>query len=87
VSTPATITARKRDEALILLERDFSKAALDSLPGIFYLFDRIGKFLRWNTNFEEITGYSAEEIGRMHRWSCSPVRTRHWVQERIRRFS
>ncbi|MFA6147448.1 MAG: PAS domain S-box protein [bacterium] len=60
------ITARKQAEELILLERDFSKAVLDSLPGIFYLFDREGKFLRWNTNFEEITGYSAEEIGRMH---------------------
>ncbi|MGB5195469.1 MAG: PAS domain S-box protein, partial [Candidatus Deferrimicrobium sp.] len=60
------ITARKRNEELILLERDFSKAVLDSLPGIFYLFDRKGKFLRWNKNFEEITGYFGEEIGRMH---------------------
>ena len=60
------ITARKRNEELIVLERDFSKAVLDSLPGIFYLFDRKGKFLRWNNNFEKITGYSAEEIGKMH---------------------
>ena len=60
------ITARKRDEELIVSERDFSKAVLDSLPGIFYLFDRQGKFLRWNTNFEKITGYTAEEIGRIH---------------------
>ena len=60
------ISARKQAEELILLERDFSKAVLDSLPGIFYLFDRNGKFLRWNTNFEEITGYSGEEIRRMH---------------------
>ena len=60
------ISARKRNEELILLERDFSKAVLDSLPGIFYLFDRKGKFLRWNNNLEEFTGYSAEEIGRMH---------------------
>ncbi|MGZ8474413.1 MAG: PAS domain S-box protein, partial [Candidatus Deferrimicrobiaceae bacterium] len=59
------ITVRKRDEGLIVSERDFSKAVLDSLPGIFYLFDREGKFLRWNTNFEEITGYSADEISRM----------------------
>ena len=60
------ITERKRGEELIVSERDFSKAVLDSLPGIFYLFDRKGRFLRWNTNFEEITGYTAEEIGRMH---------------------
>jgi PAS domain S-box-containing protein len=60
------ITARKRNEELILLERDFTTAVLDSLPGIFYLFDREGIFLRWNNNLEEFTGYSAEEIGRMH---------------------
>ena len=77
------ITARKRDEALILLERDFSKAVLDSLPGIFYLFDRMGKFLRWNTNFEEITGYSAEEIGRMHPLDLFAGADKALVQERI----
>jgi len=77
------ITARKRDEALILLERDFSKAVLDSLPGIFYLFDRMGKFLRWNTNFEEITGYSAEEIGRMHPLDLFAGTDKALVQERI----
>ena len=77
------ITARKRDEALILLERDFSKAVLDSLPGIFYLFDRRGKFLRWNTNFEEITGYSAEEIGRMHPLDLFAGADKALVQERI----
>ena len=78
------ITARKRDKELILLERDFSKAALDSLPGIFYLFDREGKFQRWNRNFEEITGYSAEEIGKMHPLDLFAGPDKELVQERIR---
>ena len=77
------ITARKRNEELIVLERDFSKAALDSLPGIFYLFDRKGKFRRWNPNLEEITGYSAEEIGRMHPLDLFDGRDKALVQERI----
>ncbi len=77
------IAARKRSEELILLERDFSKAALDSLPGIFYLFDRKGKFRRWNPNLEEITGYSAEEIGRMHPLDLFAGRDKALVQERI----
>jgi two-component system cell cycle sensor histidine kinase/response regulator CckA len=77
------ITTRKRNEDLILQERDFSKAALDSLPGIFYLFDRRGKFLRWNTNFEKITGYSAEEIGRMHPLDLFAGPDKALVQERI----
>ena len=77
------ITARKRNEELIVLERDFSKAALDSLPGVFYLFDRKGKFRRWNPNLEEITGYSAEEIGRMDPLDLFAGSHKALVQERI----
>ncbi len=43
-------------------EVQFSQAVINSLPGLFYLFDEQGKFLRWNKNFEEDSGYSTEEI-------------------------
>jgi len=43
----------------------------------------MGKFLRWNTNFEEITGYSAEEIGRMHPLDLFAGADKALVQERI----
>ena len=56
------ITERKRAEEKIKLEINFSQAALDSLPGLFYLFDDQGKFLRWNKNFENLSGYTPEEI-------------------------
>jgi diguanylate cyclase (GGDEF)-like protein/PAS domain S-box-containing protein len=59
------ITHRKLAEESILYERDFSNKVLDSLPGIFYLFDEKGKYLRWNRNFEQVTGYTGEEISRM----------------------
>lgn len=39
-----------------------SQALIDSLPGIFYVFDEEGRFLRWNRNFEIITEYSNEEV-------------------------
>ncbi len=42
--------------------RDFSEMIIESLPGTFYVFDKRGKFLRWNHNFETISGYSAAEI-------------------------
>ncbi|HYQ01505.1 MAG TPA: PAS domain S-box protein [Polyangiaceae bacterium] len=45
---------------------DLSQRILDSLPGIFYVFDQSGQFLRWNENFLTVSGYSAEEVGRMH---------------------
>jgi diguanylate cyclase (GGDEF)-like protein/PAS domain S-box-containing protein len=66
VTTMVTdITERKRAEASILRENDFTHAMLDSLPGLFYLIDEHGRFLRWNRNFERISGYCANEISTM----------------------
>jgi PAS domain S-box-containing protein len=59
------ITERRLAEETIRRERDFSRAALDSLPGLFYLFDDQGRFLRLNKNFETVSGYSADELSRM----------------------
>jgi diguanylate cyclase (GGDEF)-like protein/PAS domain S-box-containing protein len=59
------ITERRRIEEKILNERDFSRAALDSLPGIVYVFDSEGRFLRWNKNFETVSEYSSDEISTM----------------------
>jgi diguanylate cyclase (GGDEF)-like protein/PAS domain S-box-containing protein len=56
---------RAQAQALIVQERDFTQAALDSLPGLFYLIDQQGRFLRWNANFEKVSGYSADEISTM----------------------
>ncbi len=56
------VTERKEAEIKLSKERDFVSALIDSLPGIFYLFDDEGKLLRWNKNAEEILGYSPEEI-------------------------
>ncbi|MCD4829334.1 MAG: PAS domain S-box protein [Candidatus Cloacimonetes bacterium] len=60
------ITDRKRAEEELLKEKAFIEAALDSLSGIFYVYDEHGNFLRWNRNFETVSGYSADEIKRMH---------------------
>ena len=51
------ITARKLAEKTILRERDFNQVSLDSLPGLFYLFEYQGHFLRLNNNFETVSGY------------------------------
>jgi len=58
--------ARVQADQTLRRERDFSDAVLNSLPGVLYLYDRNGRFLRWNQNFERTTGYSREEIARMH---------------------
>jgi len=43
-------------------ERDFSDKLTDSLPGIFYVISPEARFVRWNRNFEEVTGLSATEM-------------------------
>ncbi len=57
------MTERKKVEEIIRQEQLFSETLINSLPGIFYLFDESGKFLRWNKNFETVSKYSAAEIG------------------------
>lgn len=57
---------RRRAQAVAESERQFSKTMIDSMPGILYFYDDHGRFLRWNRNFETVSGYSAEEIARMH---------------------
>ncbi len=46
-------------------EQLFSEKVLDSLPGIFYLYDENGTLIRWNKTHETITGYTAEELPHM----------------------
>jgi PAS domain S-box-containing protein len=45
---------------------DISDLIINNLPGIFFLLDQSGKNIRWNKNFETISGYSNEEIEKMH---------------------
>jgi two-component system, cell cycle sensor histidine kinase and response regulator CckA len=52
-------------EKAVMQEKDFTQAVLDSLPGLFYFLNQQGQFLRWNREFERVSGYSAGEICRM----------------------
>lgn len=47
-------------------QRKFSENIINALPGIFFLLDKDGNFIRWNKNFETITGYGIEEISKMN---------------------
>ena len=40
-------------------EKNLSDALINSLPGIFYVFDETGRFLRWNDNFVQVTGLTS----------------------------
>lgn len=47
-------------------EANLSQAIIDSVPGVFYVFDQHGRFLRWNRNFEKVAEYSHDEMARAH---------------------
>ncbi|WP_421889149.1 PAS domain S-box protein [Marinoscillum sp.] len=64
--TSQDVTAQKLAEKKILEEKDLSDNILNSLPGVFYLYNQEGKFYRWNDNFKTVTGYSDAEISVMH---------------------
>jgi PAS domain S-box-containing protein len=56
------ITERKQIEKQIKIERQFSESLINCLPGVMYVFDQLGHFIRWNRNLETITGYSSNQI-------------------------
>jgi two-component system, cell cycle sensor histidine kinase and response regulator CckA len=59
------ITTRKAAEKNLRLEMLFSDMAIESLPGLFYLFDNQENLRRWNRNFEGVSGYPAAELAWM----------------------
>ncbi|MCE7904525.1 MAG: PAS domain S-box protein [Anaerolineae bacterium CFX3] len=77
------ITERRRIEDEIREEKIFSDAIINSLPGTFYLFDEQGRFLRWNENFETVSGYSAEEIKRVGPLDFFEGQDKELIRQRI----
>lgn len=59
------VTGRKRAQDELRREQIFLRSVIDSLPGVFYIADDLGRCLFWNNNFEEVTGFSDEEIRKM----------------------
>ncbi|MBC8466527.1 MAG: PAS domain S-box protein [Deltaproteobacteria bacterium] len=77
------IDERKRAEESLLGEKNFSEALINSLPGVFYLFGRKGNFLKWNKNFEEVSGYSSDEFSRMNALDFFEGEDKKIIAERI----
>jgi diguanylate cyclase (GGDEF)-like protein/PAS domain S-box-containing protein len=59
------ITARRMREAVLRQQMRFSDAIISSLPGVFYMVNTLGQFIRVNSRFLEVTGYSKEELDHM----------------------
>jgi len=84
IASVTDITERKHVEAMIKRESNFSNALIDSLPGVFYLYDEELRFLRWNKNFEKVSGYTGEEIAKMGPLDFFVGTERDLIAERIK---
>jgi len=76
---------RKRAEEAARLENDLSKELIQSLPGIFYMFDASGRFLMWNRQFETVLQLNSEEIARSNPLDFFEGSDRDLIAENIRK--
>ena len=85
VGTITDVTANKEAEDLIFKQKQLTETLINNLPGIFYLYNKEGNFIRWNKNFEKVTGYDDDEIGKMSPFDFYDDDERDKIKDRIRR--
>ena len=59
------ITERKQVEAALKSEKVLIDDYINCMPGLFYVFDE-ERFVKWNHQFEIVTGYSKNELCQMY---------------------
>ncbi len=79
----ALAQARREAQTEAEHEKHFSDTLIDSMPGIVYVYDSSSRFLRWNKNFETVTGYNAEQIKQMAPLDFFDETEKPLVRERI----
>ena len=79
------IATRKTAEDRLRDEKDFSDAAIHSLPGAFFMFDPGGKMVRWNKSFADNTGYSPDDMQQKRALDFIAPKDRVAVADAIRR--
>ncbi|HXB93140.1 MAG TPA: PAS domain S-box protein [Puia sp.] len=86
MGTLIDITERKVAEEQLLRERNLSNEIIDCLPGVFFLQDADGKYLRWNKHFGRESGYSYDEVGHLNPLDFFQGAQKEEIQRRIRRL-
>ncbi|SMO94134.1 PAS domain S-box protein, partial [Fodinibius sediminis] len=65
-SAARDISDRVKYQQDLQYEKEFTDKALNSLPGLFYVLDKDGNYVRLNEGFVEEVGYTREEIKQMN---------------------
>jgi PAS domain S-box-containing protein len=66
LGTLLNITYQKKIQEKLEREISLSEGLINSLPGLFYMFNENGEYIRWNENLEKISGYTKDEIQSIH---------------------
>ncbi len=77
------VTERRAGEERMGRELQFTETLINSMPGIFYLYDSRRKILRWNKSLETVTGRTAEEIRTLDPLSYFPEKEKPLVHARM----
>jgi PAS domain S-box-containing protein len=56
------VTERKEADRALRREREFSAHVIDAIPGVFFVLDREGRYVRWNRNQEVTIDLPPERI-------------------------
>ncbi len=83
ISVRTDITSTMEIKTRLRAEHDFSEAAINALPGIFFVFSAAGRFLKINESFSRVTGYSPEEIEHMAPLDFTPEAEHSLIAEKI----
>ncbi|NGP75352.1 PAS domain S-box protein [Balneolaceae bacterium YR4-1] len=66
VVTLSDITESKQRQKQLMTEKEFVRAVVNNMPGIFYMLDEDLNFVFWNKNMVSDLGYTDNEIEKMH---------------------
>ena len=83
VSMIEDISDKKKLQDDLIAEQHLTDTLIDSLPGVFYIFDQNGRFLRWNRNLETVTEYTHDELDNMTPMDLFDDDDREIIEDRI----
>ena len=77
------ITEQKKIQEELLTANNLIKSSYEALPGVYYLFDQNGHFIKWNKNFTDVTEYSNEEMNEINPLDLFEGEDRKHIQSSI----
>ena len=80
----AQVIRTGRAEESLRREKAFADIVIDSIPGVFYVLDSQGRFVRWNQLLEKVTGLAAEMLRGTHALCTIFADDRQFVAGKIR---